>query len=76
MHPIAHIRKNVFKLSQAAFGTLAGVDQGTVSRWEGGQLAPDLAEMARIRTAARRRRLPWDDSWFFSVPAKKPQAAA
>ncbi|PWE57158.1 hypothetical protein DEM27_05820 [Metarhizobium album] len=68
MRPIAHIRIDVFKQTQADFARLAGVTQGTVSKWEAGTLAPSQAEMSRIRTAAIRLAMKWDDQWFFVVP--------
>lgn len=69
MRPITVIRRRVFEVSQAEFASIAGTTQSTVSRWEGGALAPDQYEMVRIRTEAQRRSLDWDDSWFFQVPA-------
>lgn len=68
MRAITHIRTNVFKQTQREFGRLAGVSQGTVSRWERGDLAPSHYEMTRIRTAAIRLGMPWDDQWFFVAP--------
>ena len=68
MRPIEFIRTKVFKQTQAAFAKLAGVTQGTVSKWEAGSLAPSQEEMARIRTAAIRSAMVWHDEWFFVVP--------
>ena len=68
MRPIEFIRTRVFKQTQASFAKLAGVTQGTVSKWEAGSLAPSQDEMARIRTAAIRSAMIWDDEWFFVVP--------
>lgn len=70
MLPIAHIRSQVFKLSQAAFAEVAGVKQPTVSRWERGEFEPNRDDLERIRRAALDRGLPWDDSWFFEVPGR------
>ncbi|WP_185982841.1 helix-turn-helix domain-containing protein [Aureimonas mangrovi] len=71
MRPITFIRTDVFKETQKAFGRIAGVSQGTVSRWEAGDLAPAQAEMIRIRNAAIRLGLPWDDAWFFVLPTRQ-----
>lgn len=69
MRPIEHIRKNVFEVSQSVFAEIAGTTQASVSRWETGEQEPGLEEMARIRAAARKRRIEWDDRWFFDAPA-------
>lgn len=68
MRPIEHIRKVVFDVSQDAFGEIAGVNQSTVSRWEKGEQEPSRIEMDRIRAEAIKRKLPWDDRWFFESP--------
>jgi len=68
MGPIAHIRRNIFRMTQAAFGALAGVTQATVSRWEAGESEPNRDEMERIRTEALQRGIQWDDRWFFRAP--------
>lgn len=73
MSSLRHIRKSVLGLSQAELATIASVSQGTVSKWEAGELDPNLDEMARIRDEARRRGLEWDDSWFFEIPAEARQ---
>ena len=52
MTPIAHIRRNILKVSQAELGELAGVKQSTVSRWEAGTLAPDVTQVERIVLAS------------------------
>lgn len=67
MSAIRHIRKDVFDVTQAEFAALAGVSQGTVSRWEAG-VAPSLAEMQAIRAAAAERGIEWNDAWFFETP--------
>lgn len=69
MNPILHIRKVTLGLSQADFAAIAGVSQGTVSKWETDELVPDRNELARMRAAVKDRGLAWDDSWFFEVPA-------
>jgi transcriptional regulator with XRE-family HTH domain len=68
MTPIEHIRKSVFKVSQAELASFAGTTQASVSRWEGGTQEPSREEMANIRAEAAQRGLDWDDRWFFEVP--------
>jgi transcriptional regulator with XRE-family HTH domain len=68
MSPIEHIRREVFQVSQAVFGEIAGTTQASVSRWEAGDQEPGLEEMARIRAEAHRRQIAWDDRWFFEAP--------
>lgn len=70
MNAMLHIRKNVLKLSQAAMAAVAKVSQGTVSKWETGELFPDRREMERIRTEALRRGFAWEDRWFFECPTE------
>jgi len=65
MNPIAVIRKHVFGLPQAEFAACIGRSQPTVSRWESGELKPDISDLASIRELARTQRLDWRDSWFF-----------
>lgn len=65
MNTILHIRKNVLGLTQVEFGAICGSGQGVVSRWENGELFPDLNQMAAIRAAVIDRGLAWDDAWFF-----------
>jgi len=69
MSAIGHIRKNVLRVSQSELGAIAGVTQATVSRWEAGELNPDLRQMALIRAAARRKKgAGWKDALFFDPP--------
>lgn len=68
MNPMLHIRKQVLSLTQAEFAAIAGTSQGTVSKWEAGELEPDREQLARIRKAVLRRRLEWSDCWFFEAP--------
>lgn len=74
MSAIRHIRREIFKVTQAEFAALAGVTQATVSRWETG-VAPSLDDMQSIRTAAAAREIAWRDEWFFDAPAAQPEAA-
>lgn len=79
MNAVKHIRERVFKLTQAPFAALAGVSQPTVSRWEEADCQgsePTREQMARIRAAAIKRGIEWDDRWFFEVPADSEQARA
>jgi transcriptional regulator with XRE-family HTH domain len=62
-----HIRAQIFHINQLEFAKLAGATQSMVSRWEAGVGDPKLSHLRSIREAARRRRIPWDDSWFFEV---------
>jgi transcriptional regulator with XRE-family HTH domain len=67
--PAQYIREDVFRISsQRAFADLIHYSQAQISRFENGtrQLSRDAQE--RIRTAAKRRRIRWDDRWFFEVP--------
>lgn len=71
--PMLHIRKTVLRLSQAEMAIVAGkVSQGTVSKWEAGELEPDREQLALIRAEVLRRELPWDDGWFFEAPPTAP----
>lgn len=75
MKPITNIRNNIFQQTQSAFGRLAGVSQGTVSKGEAGTLAPSQEEMIRIRTAAIKLGIEWNDIWFFIVPPMHEKVA-
>jgi transcriptional regulator with XRE-family HTH domain len=70
MNPILHVRKVRLGLSQAEFGAIAGVSQGTVSKWESGGGSPSRDELARVRNFAIEKGVAWDDSWFFDAPAE------
>lgn len=69
MTPLEHIRRDVFRATQAEMGRLAGVRQATWSRWERGLREPTRVHLDRIRAEARRRKLRWDDGWFFARAA-------
>ena len=73
MNTLRHIRKSVFGLSQAELAAVVEVSQGTISKWERGDLDPSREELARIRDEARRRGLDWNDSWFFESPTGATQ---
>lgn len=70
MNPILHIRKHVLGLSQGAFAQIAGVSQGTVSKWEAGEFEPDRAQLSLIRAHVIESGKPWDDSWVFEAPSE------
>jgi transcriptional regulator with XRE-family HTH domain len=74
MTPMRHIRKQVLGLTQAEMAALTGARQATVSRWERGELEPDRDQMIRIRNEAVRRKLAWNDSWFFGAPTNAADA--
>ena len=65
MNQLRTIRTVIFRVTQVEFATIAGVSQSLVSRWEKGDRRPSLFELRRIRAEAQRRRLVWDDAWFF-----------
>ena len=65
MSPILQLRKSVFGISQAELAAIAKTSQGTVSKWEAGELEPDREQLALIREAALKRGLEWSDAWFF-----------
>ncbi|WP_420794815.1 helix-turn-helix domain-containing protein [Azorhizobium caulinodans] len=64
-------------MTQSTFAIVVGVSQGTVSRWETGDLEPSYDHLASIRKGAHDRRLCWDDAWFFREEAAEwPSQAA
>lgn len=71
-HPMLHIRKEILGMRQAEMATLTGVQQATVSRWERGELEPSRDALDAIRTEARKRKIAWDDKWFFESPSAAP----
>lgn len=68
MNTVLHLRKNILKLSQAELAEVAKTTQATVSRWENGELSPDLDQLTRLRQEVLSRELTWDDAWFFEAP--------
>ena len=68
MNPILRIRKVRLGWSQAKFGSIAGVSQGTVSKWEAGEGSPSRDELERIRAAALDEGIAWEDGWLFDAP--------
>lgn len=65
MNAMTAIRKHVLKVSQMELAEIAKTSQATVSRWEKGELHPDIAQLQRIRTVAADRGIAWDDGWLF-----------
>ena len=76
MQAMSFIRKSVFGLTQAAFAVVAGVTQGTISKWEAGEFEPTRDQLVRIREEARTRGIEWDDAWFFEHPDQAASHAA
>lgn len=74
MNAVLHIRKNVLGINQSAFALIAGAAQATVSRWENGELSPDLQQLTAIRAEVLRRGLEWNDAWLFNVPTTEAAA--
>lgn len=70
MHAVQHIRKKLLKVNQAGLAEIAGTTQATVSRWERGELHPDLNQLAAMRAEVIRRGIRWKDAWFFDVPER------
>ena len=68
--PIERIRREILGISQVAMAAVTSTSQATVSRWENGELEPDRSQMEAIRRAVRKRRLDWDDRWFFEAPER------
>lgn len=76
MTPMLHVRKTVLDLNQAELAKIAGTSQGTVSKWETGELEPDRDQLALIRAEIHRRGIDWDDRWFFEAPEHVAPAGA
>lgn len=74
MKPIKHIRKHIFKASQAEFAGIAGTTQATISRWERGELEPGRDQLEKIRDEAARLHIKWSDKWFFDAPVEKQRS--
>lgn len=71
MHPLHYVRVHVFELTQVEYAKALGVSQQTVSRWDTGKADPPRSSLMKIRDLARKRKISWDDSWFFVVPNGK-----
>ncbi len=75
MSTVVHLRKAVLKISQAELAEIAKTTQASVSRWENGELSPDLSQLTLIRDEVIKRGLAWDDTWFFEAPESAGAAA-
>lgn len=70
--PLHFIRTCVFKVAgQEEFGRIVGMNQASISLIEAGKRRLRYDVMCRIRRAAKKRRLEWDDSFFFEVPRSR-----
>jgi transcriptional regulator with XRE-family HTH domain len=65
VNQLKHIRVVVLDTTQAAMGDLVGVSQATISRWEKGEGSPTRDHLQFIRDEILRRRIQWNDAWFF-----------
>lgn len=68
MNPMQFIIERVFEMSQRAFSREIGVAQPTVHGWVDKGYC-HYEHQVKIRGLAKKRGLPWDDKWFFTVPA-------
>ena len=68
--PLKHIRTEILKLSQSEMATELSVDQSAISRWDSGETKPSFAQMEAIRKLAKKRGVPWNDSFFFATTTK------
>ena len=67
--PARFIRERVFGVkTQDEFAQLLGYQQATISRFETGEQPLSTKAQERIRQLARRKRIEWDNNWFFEVP--------
>ena len=68
MSPMLFLRKNVLKVTQTEMGRLTGTSQATVSRWEAGELEPNISQLRAVRDAAFAAGVEWNDSWLLEPP--------
>jgi len=69
--PFRYIRENVFHVgTQAVFAEMLGYTQAQVSRLERGERRISRDAQDRIRGLATAKKIAWNDSWFFEVPAE------
>jgi hypothetical protein len=66
------IRNEVFRTTQEVIGAIANVTGSKVSRWESGEIAPDLTEIAKLRAFAVQHQLRWRDEMIFHDYLKRP----
>lgn len=70
MTPARFIRECIFKVpTQEEFAEMLGYKPPNISRFEGGRQISTKAQR-RIRELARRKRIEWDNNWFFEVPKR------
>jgi hypothetical protein len=75
--PAQHIREDVFQIrSQREFAELLGYEQATISRFETGARRLTVEAQMRIQAAAKKRRIKWDNNWFFEVPEQSERRVA
>jgi transcriptional regulator with XRE-family HTH domain len=68
MNALLFIRKHVLRTLQGDIAAITQVAPSTVSRWEAGQIQPNLDEIARLREACLHRVGAWDEDWLFDPP--------
>jgi hypothetical protein len=74
--PARYIRECVFCVpTQWQFAEMLGYAQTTVSRMETGEMLLGPKAQLRIRELAKKKKLAWNDSWFFEVPKGGRRAA-
>lgn len=74
-NPARFIREDIFGCAtQYEFAQILKYEQATISRWETGTRRIDRTAQERIRAAAKKQGINWNDSWFFEVP-KHPKFA-
>lgn len=72
MSPARYIREHIFGVqTQAEFAELLDYSQANISRIETGAQRPGAEYQERVRSAARRKGLRWDNNWFFEVPRRR-----
>lgn len=73
--PARYIREDVFGIKcQRVFGDLLDYSQAQISRFENGERRLSAEAQERIRAAAKRRKIEWDNRWFFEVPPSRKVA--
>lgn len=65
MQSFADIRKRALKITQTKVAEITGASQGTVSRWETGELEPSFSDLAKLRVWAAANERPLNDAWLF-----------
>lgn len=66
MNRIQKIRTSL-GLTQDGFAQAVGVAQGTVSRWESGEIVTSTPSWRAIKDVVQRAGKPWRDSWAFEA---------